>query len=306
MNRNQLIVPPVTPTTPAAEPDLDAFASHCTFLVGAGAHALLVNGTTGESVLFSEAERRSLAEIAIQAVGRSGRVFVQAGAASTAETVRLAVHARDSGADAVVAVTPYYFAYGQEQLVEHYATILEALEGFPLYAYTIPQRAANDLTPESLGRLKDLGVVGIKDSSADLNKVMAYLRAAPGLEVFAGADILALALSRVGGHGIVSGPSMVMPELFRAMLDADAAGDTARADELHCLAWALSDAVGGGARIDWMRAGMEWRGLHSGASRKPLPAITSEDREALERRLERLSALVEAAGIELRRPTAPA
>lgn len=300
MPTQQLIIPPITPLRADESLDLEAFAQHSAFLVERGAHALFVAGTTGESALLGEAERKELARVAVEAVGPRGRVIVHVGGTSSAETRRLALHARAVGAHAVAAVTPYYFAYTQEQLIQHYLELLEALEGFPLYAYTIPQRAGNDLTPASLARLAGLGIAGIKDSSGDLNKIMAYLRAAPGLEVYAGADVLALALSRVGGHGIVSGPSMVMPELFRAMLDADAGGDFQRANALHRLAWAVSDAVGAGARIDWMRAGMEWRGLRAGPSRKPLPTIAPEERPVLEQNLEQLAAQVEALGVRLK------
>ncbi|HWG85380.1 MAG TPA: dihydrodipicolinate synthase family protein, partial [Deinococcales bacterium] len=151
----------------------------------------------------------------------------------------------------------------------------------------------------TLARLAEMGVVGIKDSSGDLNKIMAYMRAAPGLEVFAGADVLALALSRVGGHGIVSGPSMVMPELTRAMLDAEGAGERERAEELHRIFWAVGDAIGGGGRIDLMRVGAEWRGVPVGHSRSALPGNDPADRERVYAQLDRLAEQAAAAGVTL-------
>ncbi|HWG85236.1 MAG TPA: dihydrodipicolinate synthase family protein, partial [Deinococcales bacterium] len=125
MPTNQLIIPPVTPFAEDGQPHLDWFSRYCAFLAERGAHALFVNGTTGEFPLLSEAERRELTEAAIRGA-RNARVFVHVGAASTAEAVRLTVHARTAGAHAVAAVTPYYFAYTQDQIVAYYRGVLDA------------------------------------------------------------------------------------------------------------------------------------------------------------------------------------
>jgi 4-hydroxy-tetrahydrodipicolinate synthase len=296
----QLIIPPVTPFTEAGQPALNWFADYCAFLAERGAHALFVNGTTGEFPLLNESERRALAEASTEGAGTKAEIFVHVGAASTAEAVRLTLHAREIGAHAVAAVTPYYFAYTQDQILNYYRALVEAAEGFPVYAYTIPQRAGNDITPATYARLAGIGVVGIKDSSGDLNKIMAYLRAAPGTKVFAGADVLALALARIGGHGIVSGPSMMMPELSRAMLEAEGAGDSVLAERLHAIFWEAGDAVGGGGRIDLMRIGMEWRGVQVGPSRSALPGNDPEDRRRVYAALDALAAKAAAAGVELK------
>lgn len=303
MKNLSLIIPPLTPFRTEAELDLEAFAKHCAFLVARGAEALFVAGTTGEFPLLSLEERKRLAQVAVEAAGAS-KVIVHVGVASTRATLELALQARALGARAVAAVTPYYFALAQAELVGHYRALLEALEGFPLYAYTIPQHAGNDLEPASLAALAEDGLVGIKDSSGDLGKMLAYLRAAPSLEVYAGADALVLALARVGGRGMVSGPAMVMPELFRAMLDAEASGEHRRAEELHRLAWDLSEAVGNGVRLDWLRAALAWRGLPSGTSRRPLPLITPEQKRGLEQRLESLAQRAEALGVRLNKAPA--
>ena len=298
----QLIIPPLTTFRSDETLDLDAFQAHCDFLAHRGADALFVTGTTGEFPLLSERERIELYRAAIEAAGGRARIIAHVGAASTAETVRLALAARRLGVHAVAAVTPYYFSYDQHGLIQHYRTLLEAAEGFPVYAYTIPQRAGNDLTPTALATLAASGLAGIKDSSADMNKILAYLRAAPAIEVFVGADAMALAVARAGATGIVTGPGMVVPELFRAALDAQAAGDHRRAETLHQLAWAVSDALGSGAHIHLMRAGMAWRGLTAGVSRRPLPPLSREEARRIAAALDTLRPAIEDAGVRLLPP----
>jgi len=295
----QLIIPPLTLFRPDETLDLDAFQKHCDFLARRGVDALFVTGTTGEFPLLREKERIELFRAALEAAGSRTRIIAHVGAASTVATRRLALEAKWMGVHAVAAVTPYYFGYQQPHLIQHYAALLEVLEGLPLYAYTIPQRAGNDLDPTSLATLAGKGLAGIKDSSADMNKIVNYLRAAPALEIFVGADSLALAVARSGVSGIVTGPGMVMPELFRAMLDAEAAGDRERAEALHRLAWAVSDILGGGARIHWMRAGMAWRGLPPGNSRSPLPRLSTTEERQIAERLEVLLPSIESAGVRL-------
>lgn len=293
-----LIVPPVTPMTDDGEAlDLAAFERLCDFLARSGANALFINGTSGEFALMNEAERRETARIAVQTVQGRIPVLIHVGAASTAETVRLARHAREVGADAAVAVTPYYFSYSQPQLLEHFRAVLHALESFPLYAYTIPQCAGNDLSLETVQTLAAEGVRGIKDSSGNLTRILSCLRI-PNFEVFIGSDPLALAFLRSGGHGFVSGPAVAAPELFRAMFDAFVRGDQAQTNALYRVANAFSELTGSGG-IPEMKSAAAWRGLRVGRTRPPLTSLSSEVSAALHTRFGAVAAQARALGVNL-------
>ena len=115
-----LIVPTVTPYDSRGNVDFDAIRAHVDFLIEKGVNGLYPGGTTGEGPLLSDAERRQTAEVIIdQARGRVP-VIVQIGALTTDATIALASHARDAGADAVAAVTPWYYVLSDAALIEYY------------------------------------------------------------------------------------------------------------------------------------------------------------------------------------------
>jgi dihydrodipicolinate synthase/N-acetylneuraminate lyase len=197
-------------TTPFAEraaPDLDALRAHVELLIEDGVDGIVVAGTTGEGPLLEETEIEAAVAAAVEASADRIEVIAHVGRASTLATMRLGAAAAAAGADALIAVTPYYFGLGDEQVLRHYETLLGAAGGMPVLAYTFPERTGNELAPEVLDRLAGEGLAGLKDSTKSPERHRQYLevgRRHPDLRVMVGAEGLALQSLRGGGAGSIS------------------------------------------------------------------------------------------------------
>ena len=194
--------------------------------IDGGVHGLVPVGTTGETSTLSHAEHRRVVELCVQTA--AGRVPVIAGAGSnaTAEAIELARHAKDVGADAVLAVTPYYNRPSQEGLYRHYAAIVDAVE-IPLVVYNVPSRTSVDISNETLRRLAKLpNIVGIKDATGDLPRAsLQRLMCGSDWIMLSGDDPSALGYIAHGGHGCISVTSNVAPQACAAFYDAVLGGD---------------------------------------------------------------------------------
>ncbi|AWN21987.1 dihydrodipicolinate synthase family protein [Deinococcus irradiatisoli] len=295
-----LIVPTVTPYTSGGQPDY-ATAERLTHFYGEqGVAALFPGGTTGEFALLSISERKALLEAVMNAARpHQLKVIAHTGAATLAEVLDLSRHAQQAGADAVAVVTPFYYGYEETELEDFYRQVCRALPDLGVYAYTIPQRAGNNFAPAAVGRLlSEPNFRGIKDSSGDMHRLL-HLIDVPGLSVLAGADDLAYPFLLSGGHGLVSGPGGVVPELFQAFFEA-LPRDLLRAQRLVKHIRTFSRIIRGGGRIDYLKAGLDWRGFANGPSRFPLPNLSETERRALYAELDTFASAMEREGIGLR------
>jgi 4-hydroxy-tetrahydrodipicolinate synthase len=148
----------------------------------------------------------------------AGRVEVLAhvGRPGTDATVRLARRAIDTGAGGVSAVTPYYYSLDDEQLVEHYRALVTNSAEVPAYAYTIPARTGNDLSPEAAVKLAEAGLFGLKDSTKSLGRHLEYLEVTRDrpFRVLMGSDGLVLDALRAGAAGCISAVANARPDLL--------------------------------------------------------------------------------------------
>ena len=206
--------------------DETAFAALVERQIVGGVHGLVPVGTTGETSTLSHAEHRRVVELCVNTA--AGRVPVIAGAGSnaTAEAIELARHAKDVGADAVLAVTPYYNRPSQDGLYRHYAAIVDAVD-IPLVVYNVPSRTSVDITNETLRRLAQLpNIVGIKDATGDLGRAsLQRLMCGPDWIMLSGDDPSALGYIGHGGHGCISVTSNVAPQACAAFYNAVLGGD---------------------------------------------------------------------------------
>lgn len=197
-------------TTPFREDgwvDLDALRLHIELLVEDGIDGLVPAGTTGEGPLLEESEVATLVATAVQTAAGRLEVIAHVGRASTPATVRLARAAVGSGADAVIAITPYYYDFDQAALRSHYRALLAAVEEVPVLAYTFPDRAGNVLAPETLDELAGEGLAGLKDSTMSPERHAEFLEVAgrhPGFRLFVGSEALSLQSMRGGGAGTIA------------------------------------------------------------------------------------------------------
>ena len=143
------------------------------FLIDAGVRGLFVGGTTGEGILLSEASRIRLHECAMDAIGSRVPALIHIGANTSSRSIRLTQHAVEIKADALVAVTPYFYPIHNEALVDYYRSLAEVAPEIPLFAYDIPQMAINSIAPELIAPLLDNvpSFAGLKSSRPDAQLV---------------------------------------------------------------------------------------------------------------------------------------
>jgi dihydrodipicolinate synthase/N-acetylneuraminate lyase len=189
--------------------DEDAFAPYVDFLAAGGLDGILALGTTGEGILLSTGERKRAAELFVGAGTGRLDVAVHCGAQTTADTVELARHAAEAGADAVAVIGPPYFAYDEEALYRHFAAAADAAGPLPFYLYEFEARAGYSIPLSVIERLGDR-IAGLKVSNRPFEAVEPYLL--EGLDVFIGAESLIERGLQRGAVGSVSGLAAAFPE----------------------------------------------------------------------------------------------
>jgi 4-hydroxy-tetrahydrodipicolinate synthase len=215
----------VTPFRRGAVDD-ETFVALVERQIAGGVHGLVPVGTTGESATLSHEEHRRVVELCVQTAAGRVPVIAGAGSNSTAEAIELTRHAKDIGADAVLAVTPYYNRPSQEGLYRHYAAVAEAVD-IPIVVYNVPSRTSVDIANDTLARLSQLpNIIGIKDATGDLARAsLQRLMCGPDWVMLSGDDPLALGYIAHGGHGCISVTSNVAPQACAAFYDAALSGD---------------------------------------------------------------------------------
>ena len=281
---NGVVVPTLTPMreysiNPAG---LEALIE---FLIAKQVSALFVNGTTGEGSLLSLEERRECATLAIEIANKRLPVIVQIGAGATQDSLELAVHAADAGADALACITPSFFAYTDSELLRFYQEIARAVAPAELYLYNIPARTGNSISAELAERLaEESNIVGIKDSSGSMAQILDYLTI-PNFAVLPGADLLATQALIAGAKGIVAGPANIFPELYMAFWNAWQNKDYQKLLHWQKVIMQVSWLIAHGGRLDLLKGLMAKRVAEVGTVRPPLTAVSKEELEPLQNSL---------------------
>ena len=200
----------ITPLRDGGEAlDEAAVSPYVDFLVGSGLDGTLALGTTGEGILLSVGERKRAAELVVEAAAGRFQVAVHCGAQTTRDTVELARHAAEIGADAVAVIGPPYYVLDEEAIYRHFAAAAEAAGDLPFYLYEFKGRAGYSIPLSVIERLKDR-VAGMKVSNQPWEAVEPYL--VEGLDVFIGAETLVERGLEAGAAGSVSGLAAAFPE----------------------------------------------------------------------------------------------
>ena len=199
-----------------AKLDEEAFGPLVDFLAGGGLDGVLALGTTGEGILLSVAERRRVAELFLEACAGKLAVAVHCGAQSTADTVALAEHAAQAGADAVAVIAPPYFALDPPAILDHLAVAARACAPTPFYVYEFERTSGYAVPPATVEALRERApnLAGMKVSDAPWERFSPYL--IEGLDVFVGPESLIGQGMEAGAAGAVSGLATAFPELVAA------------------------------------------------------------------------------------------
>jgi 4-hydroxy-tetrahydrodipicolinate synthase len=224
----------VTPMQEDGALDLDAFRRLIDWHIKEGTDGIVAVGTTGESPTVDWDEHNLVIKTAVEHVAGRVPVIAGTGANATSEAIELSAYAKEAGADYSLSVVPYYNKPTQEGLYRHFKAIAEAVE-LPMIVYNVPGRTVADIQNDTVLRLAQVpNIVGIKDATANLERGSDLTRRKPrDFRVYSGDDATGLALTLLGGHGVISVTANVAPRLMHEMCSAALSGDVARAREIN-------------------------------------------------------------------------
>ncbi len=273
--------------------DYPTFRRYIHFLAEKGVNGIFACGTTAEGQILSLEERKSVLETILDENQEKMTIVAHCGTTNLSETCALIEHARRISAHGAAVVTPFYYAYTQEELYEYYATIARKFTDFPLYLYNIPSLTKNDLSPSTVARLSREfpHLVGIKDSSGNFTTVSSYiLETRADFRVIVGYDRAFLSALLLGAKGCVTGPGGVFPEPFIAVWEDFQLGDYQKALEDQRKLIAFSSALQEGANLAMLKGGIALRGFGNGRMRAPFRSLPPIERDALRKKLEKVIA----------------
>ncbi len=241
-----MIPPLVTPLRDRDALDDDGLERVIEHVLGGGVHGLFLLGTTGEGPSLSHRLRRELISSACAKV--KGRLPVLVGITDTAfiESVDLARHAADAGADAVVLAPPYYMPEGQPELREYVGHLLPQLP-LPLFLYNMPPLTKVPFELETVRWAMDQAqILGMKDSSGNagyFNRVREMLPARPDWSLLVGPEELLAESLLLGAHGGISGGANIFPNLYVELCAAAQAGDLTQTRALHSVVMQVTERL---------------------------------------------------------------
>ena len=276
----------VTPFEQNGALDLDSYRKLLRFQLDGRIDALLVCGTTGEAPTLSDEESTALLCEAVKTAQKSIPVVMGIGSNCTAHAVEKAKSAEKNGADALLAVTPYYNKCTPEGLVRHYREIASATS-LPIIVYTVPSRTGMTVPPSVWGELFAIpNVIGIKDATGDIAYGAQFLSCL-GSEIclWSGNDNATLPLLSLGSDGVISVLSNVKPKETSTLCHAFAEGKIHEARAIHTSLLPLADALFCEVNPIPVKAALSLMGICKPYCRLPLTTAREETFKKLERQL---------------------
>lgn len=286
----------VTPMQADGAVDREAMARLIELQVDGGVDGIVPCGTTGEAATLSTDEHADVIAHVTESVGGRVAVLPGIGGNNTRNVIALGRRAATVGVDGVLAVAPYYNKPPQAGMLAHFRAVADALD-VPVVLYNVPSRTSSNILPETVLQLAEHdNVVGIKESSGSLSQAMAILRHRPtGFRVLSGEDDLTLAMTCVGGDGVISVVSNEVPGPMSDMVRLALAGDFERARELHYRLLGLMNANFIETNPIPVKAALAMMGLIEERYRLPLVPIAEASRATLATELELLGLIEPAA-----------
>ncbi len=255
--------------------------------IDAGVPAIVLSGTTGEAPTLTDEEKLTLFAKCKAYAKNDCTIIAGTGSNSTAHTVALSRAAQEVGADALLVVSPYYNKATPEGLIAHYLSVANAVD-IPVIIYNVPSRTGVDIPVSVYERLSaHPNIIGIKEASTDITKINA-IRYACGddLAVWTGNDDMILPCTALGGSGVISVLSNVLPKETVKMTDAALHGDINTASTMQCKLYPLIRALFSEVNPIPVKAALEILGYDCGGLRLPLCDISRENREVLRKLLQ--------------------
>lgn len=281
-----VVIPLVTPLTDEDTVDVESMKRLTDYCIDGGMDCLYPCGTTGEMMYLTVEERKIAAEVVVkQAAGRVP-VFVHVGAWNQADTIELAKHAVEIGADGIGVVTPAFYSISDKGLIDYYIAVSRSVpEDFPIYLYGIKQNAINDLNKYVCEEVaeKCKNVIGVKYSFPDMTRIQELITVKDGdFDVLVGPDHLFEVVCAAGGKGVVSGNAMCVREHYAALWEAIQKGDYELAARIQRRTNTLNSVMCAVNNIAAYKVILKEEGILSTTNmRRPMENLTPEQEKDL-------------------------
>lgn len=252
------------------------------YQIAGGTDAIVFLGTTGEPSTMTEAEKESVMQFAVKTVNKRCKVIIGCGSNDTAKAVASAKKAESYGADGLLAVTPYYNKCTQNGLIAYYKTICEAVS-IPVIAYNVPGRTGVEIQPATMAKIADIpNIAGLKDAGGNMSKTMETLRLIRNkCDLYSGEDALNFPILAVGGVGVISVLSNILPKDVKELCALIKNGNFEKAQQLNDSLLPVANACFCEVNPIPVKAGMNLIGFNAGVPRAPLTEIEPQNAEKL-------------------------
>ena len=248
--------------------------------------AVVIAGTTGEGATLTDGEKIKLYRYSKEILGEKAIMIAGTGSNCTAHSIALSIAAENAGADAVLIVSPYYNKATPRGLIAHYTAISKAIH-IPIILYNVPTRTGIDMPVDVYAELSKVSnIIGVKEASNNITKIE-QIRNACGdtFSIWSGNDDQIVPVMALGGNGVISVLSNIVPAVTRNICTAMQAGDVSTAANLQCKLLPLIEALFCEVNPIPVKAAMKEIGYDCGGCRLPLCDITEENLAKLKKYL---------------------
>jgi len=284
--------------TPFIDQELDeeGLARNIRTQIAEGINGILPLGSTGEAATLSSEEQARVINIAVREAKGKVPVWVGTGSNCTRQTIEKTKKAKDLGADIALIVTPYYNRPTQEGIFRHFESITANVD-IPIVIYNVQVRTATNIETPTLLRIAGLpNIIGVKEASGNINQIGDVLntvcRKYPEFSVLSGDDALTLPVMALGGTGVVSVVSNLIPAEVVALVDAALQGNFDEARNLHYQLLSLFKVAFIESNPIPIKTAMDMCGMAAGGCRLPLYKMAPENINILRKHLDQLEMLV--------------
>ena len=277
----------VTPFTQDDKVNFEELGKMIDFQIAGGTDAIIICGTTGESSTLTHEEHDACIKFAVEHTAGRVPVIAGTGSNSTAEAIRLSTHAQNNGADALLLVTPYYNKATQKGLIQHYTAIANSVD-LPIILYNVPSRTGVNILPQTAVTLaKNVkNIVAVKEASGNISQVAELAALADGcIDIYSGNDDQVVPLLSLGGVGVISVLSNVMPKLTHDMVMSYLNGDVKLSRQLQLSVMNLNKALFCEVNPIPVKEALNMMGWNAGAVRSPLCEMEPQHKELLRKEL---------------------
>lgn len=266
--------------------DFESFGKLLDWQIEQGTDALVVCGTTGEPATMTYEERDEVVKFAVKRVNGRVPVIVGTGSNATQIAVSNTKRACDNGADAVLVVTPYYNKCSQTGLLKHYEAVCDA-SSVPVICYNVPGRTGVNIAVDTLEKMAEHeNLVGIKEASGDMDRICSiFAKVGDRIDIFSGDDALTVPMLALGGKGVISVASNILPLQVHKMCTDFFEGNITESAKMQTKLYPLIKALFCETNPIPVKAAASVMGICQNILRLPLCEISEKNYEYLKKEM---------------------